>query len=543
MLLLAVAVLELRRLARNTLLGLKRILFDRVFERSFWTWRKHPAIIIPTMLGSALQVILQSIVTLVIMLLLTSWALSGSLSRVLTVFGNSGLLGVLQDPTLSFTLIPVVVVMLVALVLLAIVGAGYVYSSEYGIYVEAWSKDSVPVKSVLENGSRRWRAMAWTLFLSNLITWGPAAIGYTLIIASTSSINNVAGLIAFFTAISVFQPLLFASLVLSVFTVYSYPAVVVDQVSGLRAIRQSFRVASHNLGVTLTYSLVRIIFQGLLLLVVFFAGTIGLPLTSLITVILSFLLTPILHLTKTMIYYYAGSSIPEMPFQLSNPIWQDVFRRLPRAAWMKIKTGLSEGFRFVIGPRNFPFHALSMLAFALGIYLGYYVSVNGVASFFLSLGYQPGHGNSLLAQLPVPALPVLGIDIFLNNWLVSIATALSGLGFGAPSFLTIMFNGFILGVLLAPQLSPSLTMFLAAILPHGIIEIPAFVLSGSVGIRLGYAVWKAKFRRGPENDAYLSRTLRLAVYVVVGLAPLFFVAGLIEADITPWIMRMFGWTF
>lgn len=535
--------MELRRLARNTLLGLKRILFDRVFERSFWTWRKHPAIIIPTMLGSALQVILQSIVTLVIMLLLTSWALSGSLSRVLTVFGNSGLLGVLQDPTLSFTLIPVVVVMLVALVLLAIVGAGYVYSSEYGIYVEAWIKDSVPVKSVLENGSRRWRAMAWTLFLSNLITWGPAAIGYTLIIASTSSINNVAGLIAFFTAISVFQPLLFASLVLSVFTVYSYPAVVVDQVSGLRAIRQSFRVASHNLGVTLTYSLVRIIFQGLLLLVVFFAGTIGLPLTSLITVILSFLLTPILHLTKTMIYYYAGSSIPEMPFQLSNPIWQDVFRRLPRAAWMKIKTGLSEGFRFVIGPRNFPFHALSMLAFALGIYLGYYVSVNGVASFFLSLGYQPGHGNSLLAQLPVPALPVLGIDIFLNNWLVSIATALSGLGFGAPSFLTIMFNGFILGVLLAPQLSPSMTMFLAAILPHGIIEIPAFVLSGSMGIRLGYAVWKAKFRRGPENDAYLSRTLRLAVYVVVGLAPLFFVAGLIEADITPWIMRMFGWTF
>src|SRR6266705_324156 len=124
------ALLEVSSLARNALFGLKRILFDRIFERSFWTWRNHPAIIIPTMLGSALQVILQSIVTLVVMLLLTSWALSGTLSRVLVVYGNSGLLGVLQDPTFSLTIVPVVVVMLAALVLVAIVGAGYVYSSD-----------------------------------------------------------------------------------------------------------------------------------------------------------------------------------------------------------------------------------------------------------------------------------------------------------------------------------------------------------------------------------------------------------------------------
>jgi len=528
-------------MARNALFGLKRIFFDRIFQKSFWTWRKHPVIIIPTMLGSALQLILQSILTLVLMLLLTGWALAGSLTGFLTEYSNAGLFGVFQDPAFSFTLVPVVAVTVVALVLVAVLGGGYVYSAEYGMYVFAWNGDSVPVKSVLENGSRRWRPMAWTLLLSNLITWGPAVIGYLLIVASAASVNSTTSLVALLAASSVFQPLLFASLILAVFTVYSYPAVVVDRVSGLRAIRQSFRAASHNLGITLTYVVVRIIFQALLLLVVLLASVIGLPLTSLITVVLSFLLTPILHLTKTMIYYHAGSSIPEMPFQISNPIWQDMFRQLPRAAWLKIKMGLAEGFKFVIGPRNLPFHILSALGFALGIYMGYYVSVNGVAGYFLSLGYQPGHGNSLLAQLPVPALPALGVDIFLNNWLVSIATGLSGLGFGAPSFITIMFNGFILGVLVAPQLSPSLTMFFAAILPHGIIEIPSFVLSGSVGMRLGYAALKTKFRRGPESDEYLSKTLRVAVYVVVGLAPLFLIAGLIEADITPIIMRTFGW--
>lgn len=495
------------------------------------------------MLGSALQLILQSIVTLVLMLLLTSWALAGSLSGFLTAYNNSGLFGVFQDPAFSYTLVPVVVVTVAALVLVAVIGGGYVYSAEYGMYVDSWNKDSLPVRSVLENGSRRWRPMAITLLLSNLITWGPAVIGYLLIIASAASANSTAGLVAVLGAASVFQPLVFASLILSVFTLYSYPAVVVDQVSGLRAIRHSFRVASHNLGITLTYALVRIIFQAMLLLLVLLASIIGLPLTSLITIVLSFLLTPVLHLTKTMIYYYAGSSVPEMPFQLSSPIWNDMFRRLPRAAWLKIKMGLSQGFRFVIGPRNLPFHILSTLGFGLGIYMGYYVSVNGVAGYFLSVGYQPGHGNSLLANLPLPALPALGIDIFLNNWLVSIATGLSGLGFGAPSFITIMFNGFILGVLVAPKLSPSLTMFFAAILPHGIIEIPSFVLSGSVGLRLGYAALKSRFRRGPESQEYLSKTLRLAVYVVVGLAPLFLIAGLIEADITPFIMRMFGWVF
>ena len=249
-----------------------------------------------------------------------------------------------------------------------------------------------------------------------------------------------------------------------------------------------------------------------------------------------------------MIYYYAKPDVPEMPFELSNSIWYDIKTRLPRAAWLKIRAGLSEAARFAANPKNLPFHLLSLLAFGIGVLLGDYVSLNGVKNYLVGNGYVPGRGNPLLNQVFGPSL---GADIFLNNWLVSIATALAGLGFGAPSFLTIMFNGFILGVLVPLS---TLTMLFAAILPHGIIEIPSFILAGSMGIKLGYAAVRRLFR-GPTEDGnlavetssnsddYLSRTLRQTVYVVVGLGPLFLIAGLIEADITPIIMRMFGWTF
>src|SRR5881409_2860099 len=92
-----------------------------------------------------------------------------------------------------------------------------------------------------------------------------------------------------------------------------------------------------------------------------------------------------------------------------------------------------------------------------------------------------------------------------------------------------------------------------SIKPWGRIEIPSFILAGSIGIKLGYAGLRRftgaeRVADDPmsdvgigsaDSDGYLSRTLRQTVYVVVGLAPLFLIAGLIEADITPIIMRLF----
>ncbi len=178
-------------MSRNALLGLKRIFFDRIFERSYWTWRKHPAIIVPSMLQSGLSLILQSVITLAVMALVISDPANNQLGRLLAamISPTSGLLGVVLSPAFWFTNLLLAAAVVVALVLVALVGGGWVYSSEYGMYLEAWKNESVPISSVVSNGSKRWRSMAWTLLLSNLVTWGPAAIGFGLIVASIA--NNI----------------------------------------------------------------------------------------------------------------------------------------------------------------------------------------------------------------------------------------------------------------------------------------------------------------------------------------------------------------
>src|SRR5207253_10106739 len=151
--------------------------------------------------------------------------------------------------------------------------------------------------------ARRSHAMAWTCFLSNLITSGPLPLVFLLFLLAAPNATSFTGFAALAASSVLIYLRLGTSLFLSLFAIYSYPAVMVDNVSGLQAIRNSFGVTGRNLGISLSYSLVRVLFQLMLTLVVFLAGNIGLPLSSLSTAILSLLLTPSLHSTKTMIYY------------------------------------------------------------------------------------------------------------------------------------------------------------------------------------------------------------------------------------------------
>ncbi|OPX76598.1 MAG: hypothetical protein A4E39_00002 [Methanoregulaceae archaeon PtaB.Bin152] len=110
-----------------------------------------------------------------------------------------------------------------------------------------------------------------------------------------------------------------------------------------------------------------------------------------------------------------------------------------------------------------------------------------------------------------------------------------GASLGLLTVFIISTNGFVIGsVLEMVRKDHSALYVVAAIVPHGLLEIPAFIISGALGLMLAKALWREW--EGKEDASALAlsygRTFLLAV------VPLVAVAACVEAFITPEILRV-----
>ncbi|MFB6250627.1 MAG: stage II sporulation protein M [Halobellus sp.] len=124
-------------------------------------------------------------------------------------------------------------------------------------------------------------------------------------------------------------------------------------------------------------------------------------------------------------------------------------------------------------------------------------------------------------------------NLAVNNWLVAVGLAYSGLAAGIPAVVNLGFNGLIVGAV-GGVFEP--VAFLALVAPHGVIEIPSIVVGGALGLRLGLVGVGAL--RGRRTDDEIARAIRHAYRVLLGLVPLFVVAALVEAFLTPAIASL-----
>ena len=124
------------------------------------------------------------------------------------------------------------------------------------------------------------------------------------------------------------------------------------------------------------------------------------------------------------------------------------------------------------------------------------------------------------------------LRIFTNNSMVALLMFLSGLFFGLGPWFIMAFNGLMVGlVVFVVHRTGELPMsrILLALVPHGVIEIPAIAVAGVAGI-----TWYTELMRGEGTAAErFKRGLVEGFKLYILSVALLLVAALIEAYVTP----------
>jgi uncharacterized membrane protein SpoIIM required for sporulation len=121
--------------------------------------------------------------------------------------------------------------------------------------------------------------------------------------------------------------------------------------------------------------------------------------------------------------------------------------------------------------------------------------------------------------------------IMTNNLSVSFITFAGGIVFGLGTFFSLYQNGMLLGIIGAACHQYGMSILLwSFVAPHGSLELPAIIIAGGAGFRLGYAMlfpgnlrWKDSIAQGGLE----------ATRLVSGVIPMLVVAGCLEGFFSP----------
>lgn len=127
--------------------------------------------------------------------------------------------------------------------------------------------------------------------------------------------------------------------------------------------------------------------------------------------------------------------------------------------------------------------------------------------------------------------PLTTVDIAVNNLVAMGVMLLGAVSLGLMTLVALLLNGLLIGAVvgIAVQTLDPLVV-LALLVPHGILEIPAFLIASAVGLR--FARLTVRYVRGLESDLVTRQDVREAGWLVAVAALLVVVAAYIEANIT-----------
>lgn len=225
--------------------------------------------------------------------------------------------------------------------------------------------------------------------------------------------------------------------------------------------------------------------------------------------------TPLLEAVKVSLYTASRG-------ETLSPPAPDLRQRRPLRR--RARDGLARGWRELGGfVRETPgLHAATAAIFLSGVWVGWSVIGGGLV----------GVAETSIAGRLVGTNPVgLFFDFAANNWTVAVMTATGGLALAVPAATSILFNGLAFGAV--ARLEVDLLELLAFVLPHGVIEIPALLIAGALGLWLGVIAFRALAGRADRAD--VADGIRRAYWVLVGIAILLVAAAVVEGFVSPYI--------
>lgn len=138
-------------------------------------------------------------------------------------------------------------------------------------------------------------------------------------------------------------------------------------------------------------------------------------------------------------------------------------------------------------------------------------------------------------DIPFAARSAFSSQLMTNNIQVSFMAFAGGVTFGLLTLFIAVKNAIMLGALGRLFATHGVAAnFLAFVMPHGVIELSAIIISAAAGLMIGYAMINpGNLSRGDS----LRRGAFQAVQLMFGVVPMLILAGIIEAYFTPvkWI--------
>lgn len=178
----------------------------------------------------------------------------------------------------------------------------------------------------------------------------------------------------------------------------------------------------------------------------------------------------------------------------------------------------------------------------------YYIAATFIFILALVIGFIGGLSDPTANQMLVKnylgtfqniqELPsqYLFIFIFLNNTIKAFISMIVGMFFGVLTISFLYINALFIGMVMALAVQfLGFKFFLAATLPHGIIELVGIITASALGLWLGVRTIRLIFYK--EKEGFISALKYSLKKFVIFVIPILLIAALIEAFVTPLVIR------